>query len=367
MGQPNAGKHGAADAALLGPTARCANTLRKYYLPAAAAYQSRMANKCEKALKMVDWQSNLNQKWAALRFGEMQLETEGDHHIYKVEVYLDDLDPNAVLVELYADGGAGGTPVRQELTRISPSPSMTGGYVYSASVPSSCPIADFAARVIPRYDGMAIPLENTQILMATMMSAQFLNDTAAIAALADGRHGDPFAVLGPHETPIGIVVRSLLPGARKVELLARHSDAVIATMRPVYEDILFEARLTKLEPYRLKIDWNGIEQITEDPYSFAPLLSYFDLHLLEEGKHRDLAGCLGARLMTIDEVPGVRFAVWAPNARRVSVVGDFNSWDGRRHPMRLRHNAGVWNFLSPGLALEWPINTRSSARTDYCR
>ena len=136
----------------------------KYYLPAAAAYQSRMANKCEKALKMVDWQFNLNQKWAALRFGEIQLETEGDHHIYKVEVYLDDLDPNAVRVELYADGVVGNASVRQEMTRISPSPSMTGGYVYTASVPSSCPMADFAARVTPDLDGVAIPLEDEHII-----------------------------------------------------------------------------------------------------------------------------------------------------------------------------------------------------------
>ena len=184
-------------------------------------------------------------------------------------------------------------------------------------------------------------------------------DNATISALVDGRHGDPFAVLGPHAAPTGVVVRALLPGARKVEIMARHSDAVVATMTPVYQDILFEAWLNNQEPYRLKIDWNGAEQITEDPYSFPPLLSDFDLHLLEEGTHHDLARCMGAQLVTINETPGVRFAVWAPNARRVSVVGDFNSWDGRRHPMRLRHNAGVWELFIPrlgsGLAYKYEI------------
>lgn len=186
-----------------------------------------------------------------------------------------------------------------------------------------------------------------------------LHDNVVIAALVDGRYGDPFAVLGPHETSAGIVIRSLLPGALKVELLAQNSDVVIATISPVYDDILFEARLEKPEPYRLKIDWNGVEQTTEDPYSFPPLLSDFDLHLLAEGKHRDLAACLGAQVLTIGTVTGVRFAVWAPSARRVSVVGDFNSWDGRRHPMRLRHNAGVWELfiprLHPGLVYKYEI------------
>ena len=81
-----------------------------------------------------------------------------------MEVYLDDLDPNAVRVELYADGVVGNASVRQEMTRISPSPSMTGGYVYTASVPSSCPMADFAARVTPDLDGVAIPLEDEHII-----------------------------------------------------------------------------------------------------------------------------------------------------------------------------------------------------------
>src|SRR5690606_914723 len=106
--------------------------------------------------------------------------------------------------------------------------------------------------------------------------------------------------------------------------------------------------------YTLEIAWPGAEgnivQETEDPYAFGLLLGELDLHLIAEGRHRELGRCLGAIPTTIDAVAGTRFAVWAPNARRVSVVGDFNGWDGRRHPMRLRQQAGVWELFIPRLA-----------------
>src|SRR3569623_480773 len=105
-------------------------------------------------------------------------------------------------------------------------------------------------------------------------------------------------------------------------------------------------------PYRLRITWptpDGGEQrqITEDPYSFGLLLGELDMHLLAEGRHFELGRCLGANPMNIDGMAGTRFAVWAPNARRVSVVGDFNLWDGRRHPMRRRVETGVWELFIP--------------------
>ena len=168
----------------------------------------------------------------------------------------------------------------------------------------------------------------------------------ALESIANGTHGDPFAILGPHETPHGFVVRAVLPGAASVKLLDRNGN-FIAEMHPVIGDVLFEASLEKPLPYLLDIDWHGTQQKTEDPYAFPVLLSDFDLFLLGEGKHRDLATCLGAQVLTIDGVTGVRFAVWAPNARRVSVVGNFNAWDGRRHPMRLRQGAGVWEIFVP--------------------
>ena len=167
----------------------------------------------------------------------------------------------------------------------------------------------------------------------------------AFDALVHGVHGDPFALLGPH----GNVVRALLPGAVGVRVISRKSGAVLGEMRPVYDGILFDTFVETPEPYCLSIDWGGGVQVTEDPYSFSPLLSDFDLYLLAEGRHRDLGGCLGAQAMTVDGVAGVRFALWAPNARRVSVVGGFNSWDGRRHPMRLRHAAGIWEIFVPRL------------------
>ena len=177
----------------------------------------------------------------------------------------------------------------------------------------------------------------------------------AFDALVHGVHGDPFALLGPH----GNVVRALLPGAVGVRVVSRASGAVLGEMRPVYDGILFDTFVETPEPYLLSIDWGGVTQVTEDPYSFPPLLSDFDLYLLAEGRHRDLGSCLGAQAMRVDDVAGVRFAVWAPNARRVSVVGNFNSWDGRRHPMRLRHAAGIWEIfiprLTPGEAYKYEI------------
>ena len=102
-------------------------------------------------------------------------------------------------------------------------------------------------------------------------------------------------------------------------------------------------------PYVLRIDAGGAVHETEDPYSFGPALGELDVYLLAEGRHREIGRTLGAQLVSWRASAGVRFAVWAPNARRVSVVGDFNAWDGRVHPMRLRHEAGVWELFIPRL------------------
>jgi 1,4-alpha-glucan branching enzyme len=167
----------------------------------------------------------------------------------------------------------------------------------------------------------------------------------ALEALVKGYHGDPFSVLGLHNN----LVTAFLPGAIEVKILSRVTGNVLGMMQPVYADGVFEAVLESPQPYLLEIVWPGGKQVTEDPYSFPPLLSDFDLYLLGEGRHRDLASCLGAQNMEVDGIAGVRFAVWAPNARRVSIVGAFNSWDGRRHPMRLRHGAGIWEIFIPRL------------------
>lgn len=167
----------------------------------------------------------------------------------------------------------------------------------------------------------------------------------AIRSIVEGRHGDPFAVLGPHSTPEGMVVRTLLPGARKVEAVGPEGRRTLSLIDPAG---LFVGPLPG-QPYTLRIDWGGDVQETEDPYSFPLLLGEMDVYLLAEGSHRDIGRCLGAHPTVVNGIPGVRFALWAPNARRVSVVGDFNSWDGRRNPMRLRQEAGVWEIFIPRL------------------
>ncbi len=169
----------------------------------------------------------------------------------------------------------------------------------------------------------------------------------AVQALVDGRHGDPFSILGPHQCGPMSVVRALAPGAQKIEVVAREDSSFLGRLELAHPGGLFAGPVSSGRPYRLVIQWPLAVQKTEDPYSFGLLLGELDLHLISEGTHYELARCLGAQTMTIGGVSGVRFAVWAPNARRVSVVGGFNSWDGRRHPMRLRREAGVWELFIP--------------------
>ena len=136
----------------------------QHYLPAATAYHERAANKGAVGRQVVDWQHSLEQKWAALRFGEVKVETNGEQHVFEVQVYLNDLDPKAVRVELYADGVNGGEPVRQEMKRLRQLVGALGGYVYSAAVSAARPPADYTARVIPQRSGVAVPLESARIL-----------------------------------------------------------------------------------------------------------------------------------------------------------------------------------------------------------
>ncbi|WP_433887048.1 1,4-alpha-glucan branching protein GlgB [Pseudomonas vranovensis] len=171
-----------------------------------------------------------------------------------------------------------------------------------------------------------------------------------IDALVRAEHTDPFAVLGPHPDGAGgQFVRAYLPNALNVRVLARYDSRVLAELEQGPVPGLFITHLRESQPYLLQINWAGGEQITEDPYSFGPLLGDMDLYLFAEGNHRDLAAAMGAQPLNVEGVDGVRFSVWAPNARRVSVVGDFNNWDGRRHPMRLRHPSGVWELFVPRL------------------
>ncbi|GAB5337289.1 1,4-alpha-glucan branching protein GlgB [Pseudomonas fluorescens] len=182
-----------------------------------------------------------------------------------------------------------------------------------------------------------------------------------IEALVRAEHHDPFSILGPHDDEQnGQFIRAFLPEALSVQVLARDSGEPIGSLDATQVPGLFVGHFNTRQDYLLKIQWAGGEQITEDPYSFNQLLlGEMDLYLFAEGNHRDLSSCLGAQVTSVDGIPGVRFAVWAPNARRVSVVGDFNIWDGRRHPMRLRHPSGVWEIfiprLQPGAAYKYEI------------
>jgi len=135
-------------------------TVREYaeqhYLPAASAYRERAADKCAVGLRMVRWQHALDEQWPMLRFGEVKVETKGEQHVFDVQVYLAHLDPKAVRVELYADGRS---PVRQEMKCVRQLPAASGGYIYSGAVPASRTAADYTARVIPHFSGVAVPLE----------------------------------------------------------------------------------------------------------------------------------------------------------------------------------------------------------------
>ena len=134
------------------------------YLPAASAYHSRAADKGASGRRMVEWRHSLDQKWAGLRFGELKIETRGDQHTVNVQVYLGDLDPEAVRIEIFADGASDVGPVRQEMTPGQPLAGAAGGYGYSGSVSAVRPASDYAARAVPQCEGVAVPLEAGHIL-----------------------------------------------------------------------------------------------------------------------------------------------------------------------------------------------------------
>src|SRR5581483_7824269 len=175
-----------------------------------------------------------------------------------------------------------------------------------------------------------------------------LDDTEAIVR---GDHPDPFAFLGLHEADERMVVRAFLPEARSVTVLDVRSSRPLAALEKVHDAGLFAGSVDRHErfPYHLVVDWGGRRIELDDPYRFPPWLGEMDLHLLAEGTHLAAYEKLGAHVTELEGTQGIAFAVWAPNARRVSVVGDFNNWDGRRHAMRKHPGAGLWEIFVPGL------------------
>ena len=172
-----------------------------------------------------------------------------------------------------------------------------------------------------------------------------LIEKGAAWAIAEGRHGDPFSVLGLH----GKVVAAFVPGAERLWVLTGKTKVHEAHLAHGI-DGLFVCELPKKSAYRLRAEGHGTTWEFDDPFAFGPVLGEMDEYLFSEGTHKRLWQVLGAHLITHQGVAGVHFAVWAPNADRVSVVGDFNIWDGRRHPMRRRGATGVWEIFVPGLA-----------------
>jgi 1,4-alpha-glucan branching enzyme len=183
--------------------------------------------------------------------------------------------------------------------------------------------------------------------MNTTVSAQDIHQ------LLHAEHNDPFGVLGLHQTDQGWVVRCLRPDAKELAIVDRHNIGRRFPATRVAEEGLFEAQLegiTVAFDYLLQVTtWSGEILLISDPYSYGPILGELDTYLYCEGNHYEIYEKLGAHLAKINEHEGVSFAVWAPNAQRVSVVGDFNGWDGRTHPMRKRIEAGIWEIFVPGV------------------
>ena len=169
-------------------------------------------------------------------------------------------------------------------------------------------------------------------------------------AIASGTHGNPFSVLGVQEFDGGFLARTFAPGAD--EILALTLDGQPAgQLGPGAVACLFEGRIDikERQPLRYAATNSTGAWEVDDPYSYGPVLGPMDDYFIAEGSHLRLFDKMGAHLIHHQGTDGVHFAVWAPNARRVSVVGDFNDWDGRRYVMRLRSDVGVWEIFAPGV------------------
>ncbi|KAA3658141.1 MAG: 1,4-alpha-glucan branching enzyme, partial [Chloroflexi bacterium] len=184
-----------------------------------------------------------------------------------------------------------------------------------------------------------------------------------IEAIISGYHSDPFSVLGAHPVQSGVVIRAFLPQAKSVEVVI---DGSYFVMDRINDAGLFEIIRPDLSfpvNYRLNIVLHdGSYQLFDDPYGYEPQLSEQDRYLHAEGTLLQMYESMGAHLHEANGVSGTRFTVWAPSALRVSVVGDFNNWDGRRHPMRLHPGSGIWELFIPGLGegslYKYEIKTR---------
>lgn len=171
-----------------------------------------------------------------------------------------------------------------------------------------------------------------------------------LKAIADSDCFDIFAYLGRHDQNGKVVVRAFLPDADAVALIDYDSGDVLASMEKLHEAGIFSSVVDfAVGRYRLRVSYGQTQVEIEDPYRFGSTIGEQDIYLYGEGTHERAYDFLGAHLVNIDGVAGCRFAVWAPNAKRVSVVGDFNFWDGRRHVMRSLIPSGLWEIFVPGV------------------
>jgi len=189
-----------------------------------------------------------------------------------------------------------------------------------------------------------------------MTSAIRTAEDRSFDAIANGTSDDPFAVLGRHDATVNgrpaVVIRTMQPAASAVELVT--PSGAIAMERRRAEG-LFESTVALDDmpahdfAYRLRIHEGSHDREVVDPYQFGEVMTDFDLHLFAEGTHYRAYDKFGSHRVTVSGITGVHFAVWAPNAQRVSVIGDFNGWDGRVHPMRKLLPSGVWEIFIPDL------------------
>ncbi|WP_081078222.1 1,4-alpha-glucan branching protein GlgB [Burkholderia cepacia] len=174
-------------------------------------------------------------------------------------------------------------------------------------------------------------------------------DARSLAALLSGDHADPFSILGMHRAGNVLVVRAFVPGAVSVAVIERTSGRAIGELAHVDGGLFSGVIAGRTSPfaYRLRIERADRTEVIDDAYRFASTIGETDIWLLAEGTHLRPYEVLGAHPAVRDEVEGVRFAVWAPHARRVSVIGGFNRWDGRRHMMRMHPGCGIWEIFVP--------------------
>ncbi len=200
-----------------------------------------------------------------------------------------------------------------------------------------------------------------------------------LTSFLSATHADPFRVLGPHRVGDDLAIRVFRPDAQKIDIVLDRPASGDATAggqangkieaERIHRDGFFCAKIpeaTRELEYKLRLtSWDDSERVLGDPYRYGPIMGEVDLHLFAEGQHWKIYDKFGAHLRKIDNETGVYFAVWAPNAQRVSVVGDFNGWDGRVNPMRKLVGSGVWELFIPGVDegshYKWEIRTHTGA------